>query len=96
MARTTNKKPGESAGGATVGYEAQPWQMADALRGSMDAAEYKHVCLGLLFLKYSSDASRRSTPRCWPRRPKAPTPKTPTSPAPRAFSGCRPRRAGRT
>ena len=29
--------------GATVGYEAQLWQMADALRGSMDAAEYKHV-----------------------------------------------------
>ena len=30
--------------------------MADTLRGSMDAAEYKHVCLGLLFLKYISDA----------------------------------------
>lgn len=41
---------------ATVGYEAQLWEMADALRGSMDAAEYKHVCLGLLFLKYISDA----------------------------------------
>ena len=47
-------KPNDSA--ATVGYEAQLWQMADALRGSMDAAEYKHVCLGLLFLKYISDA----------------------------------------
>lgn len=44
------------AQGATVGYEAQLWQMADALRGSMDAAEYKHVALGLLFLKYISDA----------------------------------------
>ena len=42
--------------GANVGYEGQLWQMADALRGSMDAAEYKHVCLGLLFLKYISDA----------------------------------------
>ncbi len=30
--------------------------MADALRGSMDAAEYKHVALGLIFLKYISDA----------------------------------------
>ena len=39
-----------------IGYEAQLWQMADALRGSMDAAEYKHVVLGLLFLKYISDA----------------------------------------
>jgi type I restriction enzyme M protein len=42
--------------GATVGYEAQLWQMADTLRGSMDAAEYKHVVLGLIFLKYISDA----------------------------------------
>jgi type I restriction enzyme M protein len=42
--------------GATIGYEAELWQMADALRGSMDAAEYKHVVLGLIFLKYISDA----------------------------------------
>src|SRR5574338_953971 len=42
--------------GANLGYEAQLWQMADALRGSMDAAEYKHVVLGLIFLKYISDA----------------------------------------
>src|SRR5438067_1586321 len=41
---------------ANVGYEADLWRMADALRGSMDAAEYKHVVLGLLFLKYISDA----------------------------------------
>ena len=40
----------------TLGYEAQLWRMADALRGSMDAAEYKHVALGLIFLKYISDA----------------------------------------
>ncbi len=41
---------------STTGYENQLWQMADALRGSMDAAEYKHVVLGLIFLKYISDA----------------------------------------
>ena len=41
---------------ATIGYEADLWRMADALRGSMDAAEYKHVVLGLIFLKYISDA----------------------------------------
>ncbi|MDE2921785.1 MAG: class I SAM-dependent DNA methyltransferase [Acidobacteriota bacterium] len=41
---------------ATTGYEAELWAMADALRGSMDAAEYKHVVLGLIFLKYISDA----------------------------------------
>jgi type I restriction enzyme M protein len=49
-------KKSSSATAATVGYEAQLWQMADALRGSMDAAEYKHVVLGLIFLKYISDA----------------------------------------
>src|SRR5690606_39094875 len=32
------------------------WKAADALRGQIDAAEYKHVVLGLLFLKYISDA----------------------------------------
>ena len=42
--------------GATTGYEAELWEMADTLRGSMDAAEYKHVVLGLIFLKYISDA----------------------------------------
>ena len=42
--------------GAIVGYEAELWRMAYALRGSMDAAEYKHVVLGLIFLKYISDA----------------------------------------
>ncbi len=42
--------------GATTGHEAELWAMADALRGSMDAAEYKHVVLGLIFLKYISDA----------------------------------------
>ena len=41
---------------ATTGYEAELWEMADALRGNMDAAEYKHVVLGLIFLKYVSDA----------------------------------------
>lgn len=41
---------------ANVGFEAELWKAADALRGSMDAAEYKHVVLGLLFLKYISDA----------------------------------------
>ena len=44
------------AQGATTGYEAELWRMADTLRGSMDAAEYKHVVLGLIFLKYISDA----------------------------------------
>ena len=54
---TMRRTPSNAEGnGATTGYEAELWQMADALRGSMDAAEYKHVVLGLIFLKYISDA----------------------------------------
>lgn len=39
-----------------LGFESKLWQMADKLRNNMDAAEYKHVVLGLLFLKYISDS----------------------------------------
>jgi type I restriction enzyme M protein len=42
--------------GATLGFEGTLWAAADKLRGHMDAAEYKHVVLGLVFLKYISDA----------------------------------------
>lgn len=42
--------------GAKLGFEAQLWAAADKLRSNMDAAEYKHVVLGLIFLKYISDA----------------------------------------
>ncbi len=54
MARAGKKSP-KNDNGATVGYEAQLWQMADALRGSMDAGEYKHTVLGLIFLKHIPD-----------------------------------------
>jgi type I restriction enzyme M protein len=37
------------------GFEKQLWKAADKLRNNMDAAEYKHVVLGLIFLKYISD-----------------------------------------
>ena len=40
---------------ASIGFEQQIWAAADILRGNMDAAEYKHVVLGLIFLKYISD-----------------------------------------
>ncbi|OQC12915.1 MAG: Type I restriction enzyme EcoKI M protein [Lentisphaerae bacterium ADurb.Bin082] len=41
---------------ANLGFENNLWRAADALRSNMDAAEYKHVVLGLIFLKYISDA----------------------------------------
>ena len=41
---------------ANLGFESKLWLAADKLRGTMDSGEYKHVVLGLLFLKYISDA----------------------------------------
>ena len=42
--------------GANLGFEQTLWLAADKLRNNLDAAEYKHVVLGLIFLKYISDA----------------------------------------
>ena len=50
MARTA------ASNGAELGFEQTLWAAADKLRGHLDAAEYKHVVLGLIFLKYVSDA----------------------------------------
>ena len=40
---------------ANLGFEAKLWLAADKLRNNMDAAEYKHVVLGLIFLKYIAE-----------------------------------------
>jgi len=53
MAKATTKN-NDSA--ANLGFETKLWLAADKLRNNMDAAEYKHVVLGLIFLKYISDA----------------------------------------
>ena len=53
MAKAAPKKNDSSA---NIGFEAKLWLAADKLRNNMDAAEYKHVVLGLIFLKYISDA----------------------------------------
>ena len=50
----SNKSNG--SGDAALGFEQTLWAAADKLRGHLDAAEYKHVVLGLIFLKYISDA----------------------------------------
>ena len=50
MAKKTNNN------GANLGFEAQLWAAADKLRGNMEPSDYKHVALGLIFLKYISDA----------------------------------------
>ena len=57
MARAkTNETNGKNGNGANLGFEQTLWATADKMRGHMDAAEYKHVALGLIFLKYISDA----------------------------------------
>lgn len=45
----------KNSSGANLGFEQKLWQTADKLRSNMDAAEYKHVVLGLIFLKYISE-----------------------------------------
>ena len=50
MAKETNSS------GARLGFESQLWAAADKLRGNMEPSDYKHVALGLIFLKYISDA----------------------------------------
>jgi type I restriction enzyme M protein len=50
-----NMKSVNGSNGANLGFEAKMWTAADKLRNNMDAAEYKHVVLGLIFLKYISD-----------------------------------------
>lgn len=54
--KTTRQQPPKNGNGANLGFEQKLWAAADKMRGHMDAAEYKHVVLGLIFLKYISDA----------------------------------------
>ena len=42
--------------GADLGFEADLFKAADKLRGNLEPSEYKHVALGLIFLKYISEA----------------------------------------
>jgi type I restriction enzyme M protein len=47
MVRGNRQRP---SNGSALDFEAQLWAAADKMRGHMDASEYKHVCLGLIFL----------------------------------------------
>ena len=53
MARKAQNSNGSAA---PLDFEAELWAAADTLRGNIESAEYKHVVLGLIFLKYVSDA----------------------------------------
>jgi hypothetical protein len=68
------KQQEDRTNGGPLGFEAQLWQAADALRGSMDAAEYKHV---VLFLKYISDAFEEQHTRLESERAQGADPEDP-------------------
>jgi type I restriction enzyme M protein len=56
MSASTKSNGNGDKSAANLGFEAKLWLAADKMRNNMDAAEYKHVVLGLIFLKYISDA----------------------------------------
>ena len=56
MTQNKSNRSKVQTNGANLGFEQKLWQAADKLRGNMDASDYKHVVLGLIFLKYISDA----------------------------------------
>ena len=55
MARQKNNSAGSNGSSVNLAFEAKLWLTADTLRNNLDAAEYKHVVLGLIFLKYICD-----------------------------------------
>ena len=82
MANSTTQEP----------LETQLWKAADKLRKNIDAAEYKHVVLGLTFLKYISDYFEALHFRLIAEKHLnnlALTPKTMTITAPKTSSSCR-------
>src|SRR5690625_5781892 len=50
------KQKTNNGNAANLGFEAELFKAADKLRGNMEPSDYKHVALGLIFLKYISDA----------------------------------------
>src|SRR5437764_1633305 len=56
MPRNRSSRNTANNSSANIGFEAKLWLAADKLRSNMDAADYKHVVLGLIFLKYISDS----------------------------------------
>jgi len=85
------------ANGIFVGIdESKLWSMADALRNNMDAAEYKHVVLGVIFLKYISDAFEAKHAELETQRDQGADPEDRMSIVRQASSGCQRKLVGRT
>ena len=60
--------------GSNLGFEAELFKAADKLRGNMEPSDYKHVALGLIFLKYISDAFEARPPSATTAASAAPRP----------------------
>ena len=59
IVKVTSKKKGnngKNGKNGAIGFEDKLWKACDKMRNNMDSSEYKHVVLGLIFLKYISDA----------------------------------------
>src|ERR1044071_4391781 len=84
-----------TVGSGDLGFEAKLWQAADKLRNNMDAAEYKHVVLGLIFLKYISDAFEELHACLIAQKADGVDPENPHEYRANACSGCPERRVGR-
>ncbi|MDR0910443.1 MAG: type I restriction-modification system subunit M N-terminal domain-containing protein, partial [Spirochaetaceae bacterium] len=54
--KSTTSNSAKSPSSAIIGFEKEIWNAADILRGNMNASDYQHVVLGLIFLKYISDS----------------------------------------
>jgi type I restriction enzyme M protein len=52
----TAKDRKSNGNGGNLGFEADLFKAADKLRGNMEPSDYKHVALGLIFLKHISDS----------------------------------------
>ena len=77
----------KNSNGATLGFEQKLWSAADKLRSNMDAAEYKHVVLGLIFLKYISDTFQDLYEDLCADREQGADPEDPENIVQRTFSG---------
>src|SRR5437868_14165042 len=81
-----------NANGAKLGFEAQLFLAADKLRKNLEPSDYKHVALGLIFLKYISNAFEAKRAALLAEDPTAA--EDPANIWPRTCSGCPRKRAG--
>src|ERR1700693_2650172 len=88
-----SKPPKANGNGANLGFEAQMFLAADKLRKNLEPSDYKHVALGLIFLKHISNAFEAK--RADLLAEASAVAEDPANIWPKMCSGCPKRRAGR-